>query len=184
MKQLAKEFAYGKHADQVRKGSGKPFITHLNRVNEILVKLTDDEELIATGWLHDTVEDTDTTLMEIEEKFGRTVAHYVDLESERKIEGDSSVTWYNRKREQLERLSKVEDHTDVFIVTFADKLANLMEMFSDWMVEGSGIWKHFNASKVDHKWYYQSFLNLITEKVEIPEEFVKLYETIMNVIFV
>ena len=61
----AKIFAYNKHSNQKRKGKNIPYTTHLDLVNYILSTLTDKEEILAVGWLHDVAEDTDTTLDEI-----------------------------------------------------------------------------------------------------------------------
>jgi (p)ppGpp synthase/HD superfamily hydrolase len=69
------DFAVSKHAGQVDK-SGKPYIGH---VFAVALRLADEvDDAIIAGLLHDTVEDTDTTLDEIEEKFGADVRYAVD----------------------------------------------------------------------------------------------------------
>ena len=59
------------HQGKVRKLGDSPYIFHPLEVAQILTGLTDDEEVITAGILHDIVEDTDGTLAEIEKRFGR-----------------------------------------------------------------------------------------------------------------
>ena len=70
-------FAEKSHEGQFRR-SGDPYITHPLGVAAILADLNLDYSTIATGLLHDTVEDTETTLKDIEEKFGAIIAELVD----------------------------------------------------------------------------------------------------------
>lgn len=74
---LAIDFATHAHEGQKRK-SGEPYITHPLSVAAILVDWAMDIDTVLAGVLHDTVEDTDATLEEIESLFGRDVAFLVD----------------------------------------------------------------------------------------------------------
>lgn len=76
----AKEFATSEHQriGHVRKYTKKPYQTHLKAVAKLVSTVTDDEEVIAAAWLHDTVEDTPATLGDIERLFGRSVADLVE----------------------------------------------------------------------------------------------------------
>jgi len=60
-----------------RKYSNQPYVTHLNAVAERVGTVTDDPEMLAAAWLHDVVEDTPTTLDEVEREFGANVAGLV-----------------------------------------------------------------------------------------------------------
>ena len=71
------ETANSAHAGQVRE-SGEPYITHPLAVAEILTDLEQDIETVVAGLLHDVVEDTDTTLEDIEAEFGPEIALLVD----------------------------------------------------------------------------------------------------------
>ena len=64
--------------DQRRKYSKQPYHVHLEAVAKIVASVTDDPEMIAAAWLHDTVEDTPATLEDIEEHFGQSVAELVE----------------------------------------------------------------------------------------------------------
>ena len=63
-------YAMQKHGTQVR-ASGDPYFSHPLEVAAILTELKLDEETIAIALLHDTIEDTDATRKEIDERLGR-----------------------------------------------------------------------------------------------------------------
>ncbi|MDO8644339.1 MAG: HD domain-containing protein, partial [bacterium] len=65
------------HQGQTRR-SGEPYLTHPLEVGGILADMKLDTASIATGLLHDTVEDTLTTLDEIEQLFGKDIRRLVD----------------------------------------------------------------------------------------------------------
>ena len=73
----ALEFATQAHEGQLRL-SGEPYIIHSIQVAGILAELHMDPDTIATGFLHDVVEDTEIELDEIAERFSETVAFLVD----------------------------------------------------------------------------------------------------------
>jgi hypothetical protein len=61
-----------------RKYNNEPYDVHLSAVAKLVASVTDDAEMIAAAWLHDTVEDTQATLEDIEEAFGQPVAELVE----------------------------------------------------------------------------------------------------------
>src|SRR3954466_7324084 len=66
-----------RHNGMARKGRGhEPYINRLAEVANLLATATDgtDAELVAAGWLHDAIEDTDTTREELAQKFSDRVA--------------------------------------------------------------------------------------------------------------
>lgn len=75
-------FATAKHAGQLRKGTTTPYIVHPLETMNILRSMNADTNLLIAGLLHDTVEDTDTTVEEIAEVFGTDVADLVGGHSE------------------------------------------------------------------------------------------------------
>ncbi|MFV2059962.1 MAG: HD domain-containing protein [Gammaproteobacteria bacterium] len=76
----AKNFATKEHQriNHVRKYSKQPYQTHLDAVAKLVATVTDDEEMIAAAWLHDTVEDTPATLDDIEKSFDASIAELVE----------------------------------------------------------------------------------------------------------
>ena len=77
---LASEYARHAHQriDHRRKYSKQPYHVHLEAVAGMVAAVTDDPEVIAAAWLHDTVEDTPATLDDIEAEFGKPVADLVE----------------------------------------------------------------------------------------------------------
>lgn len=71
------DFATERHEGQIRK-SGDPYITHPLSVAHTLAEWGMDIDSVVAGVLHDTVEDTESTLREIEEMFGHDIAFLVD----------------------------------------------------------------------------------------------------------
>ncbi|AQP53671.1 GTP pyrophosphokinase [Vagococcus penaei] len=75
--QKACDYATEAHKEQFRK-SGEPYIIHPIQVAGILADINMDPHTVATGFLHDVVEDTDITLDDLREEFGDDVAMLVD----------------------------------------------------------------------------------------------------------
>jgi (p)ppGpp synthase/HD superfamily hydrolase len=73
----AYSYAEAKHTGQLRQ-EGTAYITHLEAVAEILMSWGCDAEIVAAGLLHDVIEDTEATLEEVEESFGKRVGFLVD----------------------------------------------------------------------------------------------------------
>ena len=75
----AREFATQAHRriEQTRKYSKQAYEVHLKAVADLVAWVSDDQEMIAAAWLHDTVEDTPATLGDIEREFGSEVAQLV-----------------------------------------------------------------------------------------------------------
>ena len=80
MKQLDKaiQFATKAHEGQTRKYTGEPYIVHPLAVMEIVKTVDHTEEMLMAAVLHDTVEDTDATIQDIDKEFGPVVAQLVE----------------------------------------------------------------------------------------------------------
>lgn len=140
-------FATERHAGQTRKGTNIPYILHPLEVLQILYSMRADTELLIAGVLHDTVEDTDTMLEEIRERFGADVADLVASNSE-----DKSKTWDERKQHTIEMLRGANHRVKQLIL--ADKLSNLRSIAYDYRKVGDKLWERFNAPASKQAWYY------------------------------
>ena len=97
----AYEFAAKKHADQKRR-SGEPYIIHPTQVANILARMKMDEETLAAAFLHDVVEDTDTTLQQLKEMFGTKVAMLVDG-----VTKLGKIEYISKEERQIENYRKI-----------------------------------------------------------------------------
>merc|ERR1712217_745643 len=120
----AADFAAKKHRDQRRKDPQQtPYINHPIGVANILANEggIDDPLVLQAALLHDTVEDTDTTLDEVEEHFGKTVRDIVDEVSDQK-----ELPSKERKRLQVVHAPKKSHRAK--LVKLGDKLYNLRDI--------------------------------------------------------
>ncbi len=119
----AYEFANIAHGDQ-RRVSGVPFILHPTSVACILAEMGMDTDSIVSALLHDTVEDTETTLDDVEANFGEDVAKLVDG-----LTKISKIKYTDREEQQAENVRKMliamSNDIRVIIVKLADRLHNM-----------------------------------------------------------
>jgi GTP pyrophosphokinase len=111
------------HAGQVRK-TGEPYLIHPLAVAHILAQLKLDEASVCTGLLHDTVEDTLATVEEVEELFGRDIAHLVDG-----VTKLSQIQFQTSEEKLAENFRKMlvamAKDIRVLLVKLADRLHNM-----------------------------------------------------------
>jgi GTP pyrophosphokinase len=117
------EFAYCLHQGQYR-ASGEPYIMHPVAVAELLRDLGGGSAMIAAGFLHDVVEDTDITSDELEVQFGKEVRLLVEGVTKLSKFNFSSKT--ERQAENFRRmfLAMAQD-IRVIVVKLADRLHNM-----------------------------------------------------------
>ena len=156
-------FATEAHKEQLRKGTEIPYILHPLEAATIVGTMTTDDEIIAGAVLHDVVEDTDTTVAQIEELFGARVAGFVASESENKRENlPSESTWKIRKQETLDHLKNAP--IEIKMITLGDKLSNIRAIYRDYIAIGDELWQRFNQKdKNQHHWYYSSIADCLDE---------------------
>ena len=119
----AYEFALKAHKTQKR-DEGVPYIIHPIAVADILTDLKLDSATIATGLLHDTIEDTHTTYKTIKEEFGQEVADLV--EGVTKISELENQAIHNSKAENFRKLIlATSKDIRVLLVKIADRLHNM-----------------------------------------------------------
>ncbi|ALF53619.1 (p)ppGpp synthetase [Nostoc piscinale CENA21] len=116
-------FAYQLHHGQFRK-SGEPYIYHPVAVAGLLRDLGGSPAMIAAGFLHDVVEDTDVTIEEIEELFGSEVRQLV--EGVTKL---SKINFKSKTESQAENFRRMflamAQDIRVIVVKLADRLHNM-----------------------------------------------------------
>lgn len=111
------------HQGQTRL-SGEPYMNHPLEVADILADLRMDSSVVATGLLHDTVEDTHTTLEKIEEAFGPEISGLVDG-----LTKISRITFEKREDREAENFRKMilamARDIRVILIKLADRLHNM-----------------------------------------------------------
>jgi len=121
-------FALNAHKDQKR-DSGDPYLTHPVAVANILTDLKLDSATIATGLLHDTIEDTKATYKTVEKEFGKEVADLVDGVT--KISELEGKIIENSKAENIRKLIlATSKDIRVLLVKLADRLHNMRTLNS------------------------------------------------------
>ena len=125
---IRKAYAFSEkaHVGQIRR-SGDPYITHPLGVSSILAELRLDQPTIITGLLHDTVEDTSITLVDVEREFGPVVARLVDG-----VTKISLMTFKSTHEKQGENIRKMivamGKDVRVVLVKLADRLHNMRSL--------------------------------------------------------
>ncbi|WML38157.1 HD domain-containing protein [Neobacillus sp. OS1-2] len=157
----ALQIASKAHANQFRKHTDIPYITHPVAVGMMLMKAGYGDDLVAAGILHDTVEDTSLTLADIERDFGRIIARIVEGCSE----PDKSLSWEERKKHTIEFLKTAPD--EVRAVACADKLHNIQSIIEDYKQMGESVWERFNRGKGDQEWYYRNVVESLGYQTNI-----------------
>ncbi len=122
---ISRGFAF---AERVHRGqsraSGDPFITHPLSVAQVVAELGLDDISVAAALLHDTVEDTDTTLEEIETEFGAHIAALVDsLTKLDRLNFDSKEAQQAATIRKL--LVAMAEDWRVLVIKLADRLHNI-----------------------------------------------------------
>jgi GTP diphosphokinase / guanosine-3',5'-bis(diphosphate) 3'-diphosphatase len=119
----AYDYSLRVHEGQTR-ASGEPYLVHPLEVALVLAEMKMDPVAIAAGLLHDSVEDTSLTIVEIRQEFGEQVAHIV--EGVTKI---SKIDFATREEQQAENLRKMMlamvDDIRVVLIKLADRLHNM-----------------------------------------------------------
>src|ERR1700723_3765125 len=113
-----------KHHDGQTRASGEPYLVHPLEVALVLTEMKMDPVAVAAGLLHDSVEDTSVTIIDIRKEFGEQVAHIV--EGVTKI---SKIDFATREEQQAENLRKMMlamvDDIRVVLIKLADRLHNM-----------------------------------------------------------
>lgn len=160
-------YASSLHAEQARKSTTIPYISHLLGVSSLVLEAGGDEDMAIAGLLHDGPEDQGgkETLDHIRERFGDRVANIVEGCSDSLAENPEQKTrWRKRKEEYISHLEEADD--DTLTVSLADKLHNARAIVSDLLITGSKTWERFNdqTSPTDILWYYSQILRIGEER--------------------
>ena len=174
-------FAVRAHAGTERRGKGFPYIVHPMEAVEIVATMTSDQELLAAAVLHDTVEDTDTTVEQIRTEFGDRIASLVASESDIVVDGvNEEDSWHARKQAAIDRLARASH--DAKVVALGDKLSNMRAIARDYAQQGDALWNLFHVKdRKEHEWHYRGLADSLRE---LQDSFAyKELEQLINQVF-
>lgn len=156
------------HKDQLRKGSMPfPYVTHLVATAFTLLDYTNDEDVIIAALLHDTLEDTDYTLDELQEDFGGRVREIVEAVTEPKSEvNGKNLSWKERKLEYIKALKR--GPKEGCLVAAADKMHNFRTIVEDYTEEPERFVQDFGGNWQERLEIYQTIANVINNRLSGP----------------
>jgi (p)ppGpp synthase/HD superfamily hydrolase len=120
----AAEFAARKHRDQRRMDiESSPYINHPISVALLIAQVgnIEDPEILAAALLHDTLEDTDTSVAELLAEFNETVSDYVQ-----EVTDDQSLAKKERKQLQIDHAAALS--RGATLIKFGDKISNVRDV--------------------------------------------------------
>ena len=154
----AVQYANRIHANQTRKGTDVPYMTHLLGVASLVLENgAQSEEEVIGALLHDAAEDQGgrPRLEDIREQFGEQVGHIVDACTD--TYENPKPPWRERKEAYVAHVrERVEGGGDApaLRVSLADKLHNTRAILADVRESGDAVFERFNGKKDGTIWYY------------------------------
>ena len=159
----AVQYANRIHANQTRKGTDVPYMTHLLGVASLVLENgAQSEEEVIGALLHDAAEDQGgrPRLEDIREQFGEQVAHIVDACTD--SYESPKPPWRPRKEAYVahvrERVERGGDEP-ALRVSLADKLHNTRAILADVRESGDAVFERFNGKKDGTIWYYAALVD-------------------------
>ena len=167
----AAHFALAWHAEQRRKGSEVPYVSHLLQVAGLVLEHGGDVDQAVAGFLHDSLEDATSPEQRraregiLRDEFGEDVLRMVRACTDTQ-EGEflgNKTPWKERKSRYLEHL--VHADARCALVTACDKRHNLGAMVGDMRAHGVQYLDRFNAGASDQVWYFEGVVEALRERI-------------------
>lgn len=157
----ATSFAADKHKEHFRKEGGLLYISHLVGVALILARFDFADKVIASGLLHDTLEDTETSREEILENFGLEILNIISS-----VTYDDKLNWKDARLKYIETVKNSNEN--VKAVSLADKLHNMESLLYALQEKGDIIWSNFTTDKHTKIWFEEECLKMFKETWDHP----------------
>ena len=156
---LDRAFTYARehHANDIRKGTAIPYLSHLLGVCSLVLDMEGSEDEAIAALLHDVIEDGGGVEAEvvIRAEFGEDVARIVRACSD--TDEDPKPPWRPRKVEYIDAIAHKQP--DELRVSLADKLHNARAILLDYRTEGDALWTRFSAGRDEQLWYYRALVS-------------------------
>lgn len=153
------------HAGALRKGDGLEYITHILEITRLLDKNGFDADILAAGFCHDLLEDTDCTEEEIRSLCGEEVLRIVKaVSNDRNL--DDKALWEKKKLKYI--LTVQQGGAKAIAVCIADKVVNLRSLLKEYKKSGDAIWERFNRGKEKKLWFEKKVLAMARKNWKHP----------------
>jgi (p)ppGpp synthase/HD superfamily hydrolase len=154
----ALQYAARLHAEQLRKATHVPYVSHLLAVASLVLEHGGDEDEVIAALLHDAVDQGGAeTAAEISRRFGPRVAEIVEgcTDTDRR----PKPPWRPRKEAHLAKIRLASP--SVRLVVAADKLHNARSIALEYRRSGETVWARFSGGRDGTLWYYRSALDAL-----------------------
>jgi len=158
-------YAADAHAEQVRKGTDIPYISHPIAVSALVVEHGGTEVQAIAALLHDVLEDCGAHHAPvIAQRFGSVVLKIVEgLTDGTPDDRGAKPPWRERKERYITHLETAD--IDIVLVSACDKLHNAMAIADDHSVIGEAIFDRFSQPKYSTVWYYWELERVISGRL-------------------
>jgi (p)ppGpp synthase/HD superfamily hydrolase len=171
--------AHQLHADQIRKGTTIPYISHLLAVTAIVIENGGTEDEAIAALLHDAVEDAggDPIRQIIRDRFGDKVLDIVEGCTD--TDQTPKPPWRARKEVYLAHLSGAS--APVLLVSLADKVHNARSLLRDLRNEGDKVWPRFTGGRDGTLWYYRALVEAFRARGQFTPLVDELYRVVSEI---
>jgi len=178
----ALQLAYDLHHEQMRKGTGTPYMAHLLSVCSLVMYHGGDEDQAIAALLHDALEDASDkiTPQQIGETFNPKVQQIVQLCSDTPpdFRGGEKEPWRVRKDRYLAHIKSGKGTPELLLVSLADKVDNANAIVRDLKGDGDSVWDRFNVGKQGQLWYYRELV-LAFQAAGVNKDLLKRLENLV-----
>ncbi len=156
------------HSSQVRKDNAQtPYISHLVGVAMLISSVTDDEDIIIAGLMHDSLEDVpnytyEQLVLDCGQRVAGIVSHVTEPLDANKADNEQ-LPWLVRKEAYLEHLRSGD--IESAIVSSADKIHNTESFVCDFKKEGDSYAARFHSSIKNRLWFHEQVLTIVEVKL-------------------
>ena len=158
--------AHQLHADQTRKGTTIPYISHLLAVTAIVIENGGTEDEAIAALLHDAIEDAGGNAVRrvLRERFGEDVLDMVEGLTD--TDQTPKPPWRARKEAYIAHLA--EASSSVLLISLADKIHNARSILWDLRNEGDSVWSRFTGGREGSLWYYRALIDALQARKQFP----------------
>lgn len=169
----AATYAMTIHANQNRKETDIPYISHLLGVASLVLEHGGDEEQAIAGLLHDAIEDCGVEDTVLAEKFGPRVARIVRACTD--ADTIPKPPWRERKEAYIHHLETADQ--DTLLVSACDKLHNARTILTDLRTDKLAVFERFKGGQEGTLWYYRALALVFLRRLNVNSPARELYDT-------